>query len=172
MRELGELLNYNGYGKTVADLYFHPAALYNSLKPYADPRDFLASSPDLARLRQGFGEDMDRARQTEPLQESSAGVVYRLPNQPWCRRVAGVFMNEKARADQDRAQALLVDNGDGSLLVSVRAPLARRTGADTLCRAFPSGGGRPAAAGINALPSLMLSEFLSLFFETFKKDDV
>jgi hypothetical protein len=170
LRELGELLNYNGYGKTTADLYFHPATMYSALKSYADPRNFLASSPDLARLRQGFKEDMERARQTQPLQESPAGVVYRLPDQPWCRRVAGVFMNERARADQDRAQALLVENSDGSLLVSVRAPLARRTGADMLCRAFPSGGGRPAAAGINTLPPGMLSQFLNLFFETFKKE--
>jgi len=169
-RELGELLNYNGYGKTTADLYFHPATLYSAMKSYLDPRDFLASSTDLARLRRGFAEDMDRARQTEPLQESPAGVVYRLPDQPWCRRVAGVFMNEKARADQERAQALLVDNSDGSLLVSVRAPLARRTGADTLCRTFPSGGGRPAAAGINILPPQRLPEFLNLFFETFKQE--
>jgi hypothetical protein len=39
-----------------------------------------------------------------------------------------------------------------------------------LCRAFPSGGGRPAAAGINNLPSRMLPQFLNLFFETFKKE--
>jgi len=170
-RELGELLNYNGYGKTTDDLYFHPAALFGALKPYDDPRDFLASSPDLARLRRGFGEDMEKARKSEPLRESSAGAIYRLPDQPWCRRVAGVFMNEKARGDRDRAQALLVDNSDGSLLVSVRAPLTRRSGADTLCRAFPTGGGRPAAAGINNLPPQMLNEFLNLFFETFKKAD-
>jgi len=170
LRELGELLNYNGYGKTTADLYFHPANLYSAMKPYADPLDFLAASPDLARLRQGFAEDLDRARQSEALQESPVGVVYRLPDRPWCRRVAGVFMNEKARADRDRAQALLVENCDGSLLVSVRAPLTRRTGADTLCRAFPTGGGRPAAAGINSLPRQMLPEFLSLFFKTFEKE--
>jgi len=64
-----------------------------------------------------------------------------------------------------------VDNSDGSLLVSFRAPLTRRSGADTLCRAFPTGGGRPAAAGINNLPPQMLNEFLNLFSETFKKAD-
>jgi hypothetical protein len=76
-------------------------------------------------------------------------------------------MNEKARQDQGRAHALLVENSDGSLLVSVRAPLLGRTGADELCRAFPTGGGRPAAAGINSLPPARLTEFLNLFVETF-----
>lgn len=169
LRELGELLNYNGYGQTTSDLYFHPATLYSSMKAYRDPRDFLAASPALARLRRGFQEDMAQARRAAPLQESAAGVIYRLPNQPWCRRVAGVFMNEKAREDQSRAHALLVENNDGSLLASVRSPLLRRTGADELCRAFPSGGGRPAAAGINNLPAQLLPGFLELFAETFGK---
>lgn len=35
--------------------------------------------------------------------------------------------------------------------VSVRAPLTNRVGADDICSSFPAGGGRKAAAGINAL---------------------
>jgi hypothetical protein len=169
LQEVGELLNYNGYGKSIADLYFHPASLYSAMKSFADPRDFLAASPILAKLREGFRADLDQARRLRPFWESPGGAAFRLPDQPWCRRVAGVFINEKAREDRSRAQALLVDNGDSTLLVSLRAPLDRRTGADTLCRAFPGGGGRPAAAGINELPGEMLPEFLKAFAETYGK---
>jgi hypothetical protein len=63
-----------------------------------------------------------------------------------------------------------VENDDSSLLVSLRAPLDRRTGADTLCRAFPTGGGRPAAAGINELPEALLPEFLKAFAETYESN--
>jgi hypothetical protein len=42
----------------------------------------------------------------------------------------------------------------------VRAPLSNKTDADTLCMEFPTGGGRKAAAGINALPADMLEAFL------------
>ncbi|NTV15298.1 MAG: acetyltransferase [Desulfobulbaceae bacterium] len=160
LQELGELLNYNSYGKSTSDLYFHPATLYSAMKPFTDPRDFLAASPALARLRDGYRQDWDLAQGLQPFWESQTGRAYRFPDLPWCRRVAGVYINEKARADRQRAQALLVDNGDGTILVSLRAPLNNRTGADTICRAFPSGGGRPAAAGINELPEEMLVDFL------------
>lgn len=167
LREVGELLNYNGYGKSTSDLYFHPASLYSAMRPFTDPRDFLASSPAMVKLREGFRADLEQARRLRPFWESPGGAAFRLPDQPWCRRVAGVYINERARGDRARAQALLVDNGDSTLLVSLRAPLDRRTGADTLCRAFPTGGGRPAAAGINQLPEEMLPDFLKAYAETY-----
>ena len=167
LQELGELLNYNGYGKSVEDLYFNPADLYSTLSGYNDPLDFWHSSADLARLREGFIADMAKADHAEPFRENETGRTYRFPNEKWCRRVAGVFINKKARAREDLAHALLVDNGDNTAMVSIRAPLSARTGADTLCRKFPTGGGRPAAAGINALPNEMLNSFLTAFNEDF-----
>jgi hypothetical protein len=168
LRELGELLNYNGYGKSIQDLYFNPADLYSALSAYDDPLEFWHSSPELARLREGFLEDMAKASQIDPFRENEAGRIYRFPNEKWCRRVAGVFINEKARDRQEMAHALLVDNSDSTAMVSVRAPLSARTGADSLCRKFPTGGGRPAAAGINALPIKMLNDFLTDFDEDFR----
>jgi hypothetical protein len=169
IQEVGELLNYNGYGKTTSDLYFHPTSLYSAMRPFRDPRDFLSASPILAKLREGFRTDLEQARRLQPFWDSPGGEAFRLPDQPWCRRVAGVFLNEKARQDRTLAHVLLVENGDSTLLVSLRAPLDRRTGADTLCRTFPTGGGRPAAAGINALPEEMLPDFLRAFAETYGK---
>ena len=51
----------------------------------------------------------------------------------------------------------------GVYRISVRAPLADKTGADTLCMQFPTGGGRKAAAGVNALPADMLDAFIQAF---------
>jgi hypothetical protein len=167
LRELGELLNYNGYGKSVEDLYFHPADLYNALKSYRDPLDFWHSAPELTKLREGFSADMACGRQIQPFRKTTVGRIYRFPASSWCRRVAGVFMNEQARDQENMAHALLVDNGDDTIMASVRAPLASRTGADQLCRTFPTGGGRPAAAGINELPVEMLDEFITTFDEVF-----
>jgi hypothetical protein len=42
-----------------------------------------------------------------------------------------------------------------------------KQGADTLCRAFATGGGRAAAAGINSLPSAQLDLFFKTFDEVF-----
>jgi hypothetical protein len=168
LRELGELLNYNGYGKSLEDLYFHPADLYNALKNYPDPLAFRHSSPELAILREGFAADMANGRRVQPFRETARGRIYRFPAAPWSRRVAGVFMNEKARERAELAHALLIDNDDHTSMASIRAPLNNRRGADKLARAFPTGGGRPAAAGINALPPEMLPQFLTAFNEVFE----
>lgn len=167
LRELGELMNYNGYGQKVADLHVPPQALYAAVQPYADPLAFCEEAQILALLRQGFADDLRRARAVAPLRQTPHGRIFVFPAEKWANRIAGVFSNEKAREMEDAAHALLVDNGEGSFMVSVRAPLARRTGADSLCRAFPTGGGRAAAAGINALPAGQMEVFFQKFSEVF-----
>ena len=167
LRELGELLNYNGYGLSLTDLHFPPQRLYEAIKPYTDPFEFSNRSEVLSRLRDGFQEDMHRARSASPLKESQVGRIFKLPAESWARRVAGVFSNEKAREMPDLAHALLIENQDTTYRISVRAPLNNRTNADTLCLAFPTGGGRAAAAGINALPPDRLTNFLQSFEQVF-----
>jgi len=110
---------------------------------------------------------MQRARSVSPLLESEIGRIYQLPPEPWARRVAGVFSNEKAREKPALAHALIIENQDKTYRISVRAPLANRSHADTLCLAFPTGGGRAAAAGINGLPPDMLPSFLQSFEQVF-----
>lgn len=167
LRELGELMNYNGYGRKVADLHVPPQDLYAAIKPYVDPLAFCEETEILAQLRQGFADDLRRAKAVPALRETRKGRIFAFPAEKWANRIAGVFSNEKARERSDMAHALLVDNGDTTFMVSVRAPLARRTGADSLCRAFSTGGGRAAAAGINALPGVQVEDFFQKFFEVF-----
>ncbi len=169
LRETGELLNYNGYGTTVADLHFAPDLMYEAVKPFENPLDFYQRSTVLEQLRRGYDDDMKRAMECKPLQQNETGRIYRFPTDAWARRVAGVYINQRAREKNDLAHALIVDNGDETFMVSVRAPLNRKEGADTLCRKFPTGGGRAAAAGINALPENRLDDFLNVFNTTFSK---
>jgi hypothetical protein len=75
--------------------------------------------------------------------------------------------NELARSAPNRAHALLTRQPHGGFLVSVRAPLSTGDGADALCRQFPSGGGRKAAAGINDLPEADYDLFVSRFRAAF-----
>ncbi len=167
LRELGELLNYNGYGEKLTDLYFHPADLYRAVLPYEDPLDFIASSPTLSVLRQGFQQDMTLALSQNAINPGNTNRIFHFPDTAWARRISGVFANLKAQERKEAAHALIAHNADATLRISVRAPLASRKNADTLCRAFPTGGGRAAAAGINSLPPEMLDEFISAFHSTF-----
>ena len=171
LKELGILLNYNGYGATLADLFFDPVELFRQVQPYADPRDFYADAAALRTLKEGYQSDMEQAMSFSPVHQDSSGRVYQLPAEAWSRRVAGVYSNTLARQKPEFAHALLTENVDRSLRISVRAPLHNRNGADVLCRQFPSGGGRAAAAGINALPPEQLDDFIRAFSEQFHTSD-
>jgi hypothetical protein len=166
LRQLGECLNYNAYGDSLADLYFHPADLYRRMAPYADPLAFVRSDPAFDTLRAGYAADMALALAAAPSVQQQRQWMVVLPDEPWSRRVSGALANHLAQLHPSRAHAVLVSKPDG-YLVSVRAPVDAPTGADALCRQFPGGGGRPAAAGINRLAPAQLTGFERAFRESF-----
>jgi len=164
MKELGTLLNYNSYGAYIDDLFFHPAKLFEKLRPFATPFDFLAHDPETYHvLAEGYEYDMELANKAPVLHETKYTTMIQLPNEAWARRVGGVFSNDLVNNYPNRAYAILTKNNDGSFLVSVRAPLNRKYGADELVSQFPTGGGRKAAAGVNSLPADMLEQFIMAF---------
>lgn len=167
LAELGELLNYNGYGDHLSDLHISPDVLYQEMAGFEHPLDFIAHNPAFALLREGFSADLAAADALVPRFSSPHCALYLLPDQAWARRVIGVLANRLAMSAPDRAHALAVPNATGDLTVSVRAPKSRPAGADTLCLKFPSGGGRKAAAGINKLPETDLAHFFREFSNAF-----
>jgi len=163
LAHLGTLINYNGYGLTLDDLHVAPDALYREIRPFVDPFAFLAESPAYRLLDEGFATDIAQARQLSAGIEDDAIQVLLLPDAAWTRRVSGVFGNELARSAPNRAHALMTLLPGGDYRVSVRAPLNNKSGADLLCMQFPTGGGRKAAAGINALPADQFDNFVAAF---------
>jgi len=166
LREIGELLNYNGYGDTVSDLHFAPDELYLSLTDYHDPLDYFIS-PTIQTLRHGFEHDLALANEQTTIDKHQKNRIYHFPGQPWAKRIVGIFSNLKARQNPDIAHAILIDNPDKTIRISVRAPLNSPKNADTLCRKFPTGGGRSGAAGVNNLPPEMKDEFAATFYHIF-----
>lgn len=169
LKETGILLNYNGYGASLGDLFFTPDELYIQVHRYLDPLAFHAESATLQTLREGYAHDMDLAMKHTPVTESPFGRIFELPADSWARRVAGVYSNTLARERPEMAHGLVIVNSDATYRISVRAPLNNRTGADELCRQFPTGGGRAAAAGINNLPADQLDRFHQEFMKQFNK---
>jgi hypothetical protein len=167
LRELGECLNYNGYGDSLADLHFHPADLYRALHAYTDPFAFLHEAAEFHTLRAGYALDMAQARAVPAAEVRPSGAVYILPDAAWARRVSGVYANDLATAHPQRAHALLTRSPRGHYVVSVRAPLVDKTRADELCGQFETGGGRKAAAGINILPEARVPDFVAAFFRVY-----
>lgn len=170
LEDLGIYLNYNGYGENLEDLLFAPAALFNLVSQHASPFDFIRSGREhFDRLAEGYRTDMDRAASTPTIAGSTEhAALIVLPDAAWARRVCGVYSNDLTNLHPDRAHAVLTEKHNGHYLVSVRAPLNRKKGADELCRKFPSGGGRSAAAGINDLPADQLAAFTRAFTAQFE----
>jgi hypothetical protein len=167
LENLGACLNYNSYGDTTADLHFHPADLYGEMQPYADPFVFIAESEAYPKLAAGLHDDLAKAAALRPLLADECCTAYLLPDAPWARRVSGIFANRLANSGPAHAHAVLTPNCHGDYTVSVRAPLDKPQGADTLCLEFDTGGGRTAAAGINRLPPDAMDRFLARFREQF-----
>jgi len=167
LQELGECINYNAYGETVEDLYFPPAELYRLIHAHRDPFTFIHEDRAFHTLKTGYDQDMARAQAVQPAHRSAAGSIYLLPDAAWSRRVSGVFGNALASASPQRAHAVLTRKSDGGYLVSVRAPLAVKAGADVLCSQFETGGGRKGAAGINHLPEADVERFIAAFDRVF-----
>lgn len=169
LQELGECLNYNAYADSETDLVIHPAALYSTLHRNADPFAFIDTEPVFQSLREARSRDLELAQRIQSHATCPGGKIMLLPDAAWSRRVSGTFGNLLATACPDHAHAIVVPTAQGGYTVSVRAPLAARHGADTLCRRFPGGGGRPAAAGINHLPCDSLPAFIDAFRQMFCK---
>jgi hypothetical protein len=167
LEHLGVLINYNGYGLTLDDLHFAPDALYREIRPYIDPFAFIAESVAYGKLSEGYAEDIMQAQDLPAEIDEARIMLVLLPDAPWTRRISGVFGNELARLAPERAHALMTELPDGGYRVSVRAPLARKSGADVLCMQFPTGGGRRAAAGINVLPADRVDAFVAAFREKY-----
>jgi len=168
LEDLGTYINYNGYGSSLTDLHFPPADLFELVRPYTTPFEFIeADRETFERLETGYCEDMRSAAEVEPTRIDEKMAAFILPDEPWARRVSGVYSNDLANEHPARAHAVLTERANGTYLVSVRAPLENKRGADDLCRRFPTGGGRAAAAGINALPGDQLSAFMDAFAATY-----
>jgi len=167
LRELGIYINYNGYGRNVDDLHFHPAKLFEKLSFYSDPFDLINEAGSVFhQLKNAYQADMAKAKNSQVLVDNEQLSAMQLADESWARRVSGVFGNELANASPDKAHVVVTLNestlnDDATYTISLRAPLNNKQGAGDICASFPTGGGRAAAAGVNALPAKMLGDFFA-----------
>ncbi len=161
LKELGTLINYNGYGESLDDLHFAPAELFKQLLKYPSPFDCIndLKSP-YSVLKQAYKEDHDKAQSAKIITDEQHLLVLQLEDAAWARRISGVYGNELANQNPNKAIIVLTRNDDDSYRVSLRAPISNKQGAGSICSQFDTGGGREAAAGINHLQAGSLDKLL------------
>ncbi len=157
LRQLGIAMNYNGYGSSVGDLFFHPEELYSMAVKYSSPFDFIAAERGvITRLTTGYNEDITKGLSTEATREADTAALIILPDERWSRRVSGVLGNELTNQHPSRAHIILTPEHTGELnapvtyQVSIRAPKTSPHSADKVATRY-GGGGRSGAAGISGL---------------------
>ena len=139
LKELGELLNYNGYGKDISDLHFHPDNLLLSCMQAKTPEMFLETK-EFEILKKGFAKDIEKSESI-----SLRDGAYILPNEAWARRVVGVFAH-RINSKGSGPHVIAIEK-EGSYQISLRG----QSGIGELCAMF-GGGGRETAGGIDDLP--------------------
>ncbi|HEX4885353.1 MAG TPA: acetyltransferase [Casimicrobiaceae bacterium] len=165
LRSLGIDLNYNAYGDSEADLIAPPLHVHALLRGVADPLA-VADDGTLARIHDTRLADLERALACPVAPAGEHAQVCVLPDAAWSRRIRGTLAHELSRRSPERGCAVLSPDARGGYVVSVRAPLAARTGADGLCAAF-GGDGRAGAAGIGHLPADRLDAFVATLARSF-----
>lgn len=169
LKELGETLNYNGYGEVKEDLNLWPADLYNDLKTYQNPFDYLKNSKAFEKIKLQKVEDETVLGESQELFSCKSGKATLLPKGPSSKRMSGIFSNDLVHTEPDLAHAIFTHlEDDESYRISIRAPLNNLKNADALAKQFPTGGGRAGAAGINTLHKDQLTAFYKAFEETFQ----
>ncbi|MBD0788852.1 DHH family phosphoesterase [Vibrio sp. Y2-5] len=161
LKELGTLINYNGYGKSTDQLHFHPEKLYQILLAYPSPFEVIKdkSSP-FYQLKAAYEADVAQAISVSSFYESETLRVFELPDEFFSHRVSGVYGNLIANQSPSQAHLVLTKIDNDNFAVSLRAPLNNKQGAGELCSQFVTGGGREAAGGINRLPEMELSRLV------------
>ncbi len=171
LRKAGLLLNYNAYGESLSDLRFDPEALAKYISDFSSALDFAQDQSIFGPLENQFSEDQTYFAGLKPIRQSPWAQAFSIPSEPWARRYAATWANERILAKPWQALATLTPLTDGSYSVSIRARREKDKpgpSAADLASEFPTGGGRKLAAGINGLPKEDVDKFLQRFEDFFK----
>lgn len=161
LKELGTLVNYNGYGETLDDLHFSPSDLFKELVKYKNPFECVSDSNSVFyKLGAAYQQDLAQVQSAKVIEESEGLIALELNDAPWARRISGVYGNQLANDNPNKAILVLTKNTGDTYRVSLRAPINNKQGAGDICSQFETGGGRAAAAGINELKGIELSRLI------------
>lgn len=169
LKEVGETLNYNGYGNTESDLTVHPKDVYLDIKNYESPFQYRTKSEVYNKIFTQMTSDENELSSSEILHDSETGKVILLPNTKASIRFSGIYSNKQTTDNPDKAFAIFTEINEDNYRVSIRSPKNNPYGASTLALCFPTGGGREKAAGINELPKVELKKFVEKFEEVYNK---
>jgi len=163
LKEIGETLNYNGYGNEESDLTVHPKDVYLDIQKYRSPFQYRKKSEIYNKINAQMNSDEAELNSSEILHTSETGNIILLPSTKASTRYSGIYSNKKTTENPNKAFAILTNINEDTYRISIRSPKNNPTGASKLALSFPTGGGREKAAGINELPKTEFKNFIEKF---------
>ena len=167
LKEIGETLNYNGYGNEESDLTVHPKDVYLDIQKYRSPFEYRKKSEIYNKINTKMKSDEEELNSSEILHTSETGNVILLPDTKASIRYSGIYSNKQTTDNPNKAFAIVTNINEDTYRISIRSPKNNPVGASKLALSFPTGGGREKAAGINELPKNNLKNFIEKFEETY-----
>ncbi len=167
LKEIGETLNYNGYGNKESDLTVHPKDVYLDIKNYESPFQYRDKSDVYYKIHTQMKSDEAELSSSEIMHDTQTGKVILLPDSRASIRYSGIYSNEQTTNNPDKAFAILTLVDGENYRISIRSPKTNPYGASKLALQFPTGGGREKAAGVNELPISELNQFIEKFEEVY-----
>lgn len=163
LKEIGETLNYNGYGNQESDLTVHPKDVYLDIQKYKSPFQYKKLSEIYNKINTQMKSDEAELNSSEILHTSKTGNIILLPDTKASIRYSGIYSNKQTTDNPSKAFAILTNINEDTYRISIRSPKNNPVGASKLALSFPTGGGREKAAGINELPRTELKNFIEKF---------
>ena len=167
LKEIGETLNYNGYGNEESDLTVHPKDVYLDIQKYRSPFQYKKMSEIYNKINTQMKLDEAELNSSEILHTSETGKIILLPDTKASIRYSGIYSNKQTTDNPSKAFAILTNINEDAYRISIRSPKSNPVGASKLALSFPTGGGREKAAGINELPKKELKNFIEKFEEIY-----
>ncbi len=167
-KEVGETLNYNGYGNQESDLTVHPKEVFLDMCKYDNPKTYHAESEIFKKINTQMKQDASLLESSsETVHESEIGSIIILPEGSASIRYSGIYSNLLSMNNKSKAFAIMTVYDENNYKISIRAPQDNPVGACDLALKFPTGGGREKAAGVNQLPCDQVDAFVEEFVKNF-----
>ena len=120
LKEIGETLNYNGYGNEESDLTVHPKDVYLDIQKYRSFQ-YKKMSEIYNKINTQMKLDEAELNSSEILHTSETGKIILLPDTKASIRYS-IYSNKQTTDNPSKAFAILTNINEDAYRISIRSP--------------------------------------------------
>jgi len=153
LKEIGKLLNYNGFAVIVS-----PEETLNEMLKHNSPKTF-AETAIFQKIKEQYQKDRAALGGVKPFYTSDKIVIYQLPESDASLAMFGEFANDLQAKDKSKIYFVIApDEKPSRYVLSIRT--SGNPKANEIAKLFENGGGRADAAGANISETSKPAEYV------------